>query len=474
MATKPSQAEIERTTALKDASSTDLLNSIALRAGSDYNNVVPQADGTLESLRAIGQAVTEYEPVYQQFMGLLGRIAFTIVKNTMFKNPLAIFKQGYLEYGETIQEIFVQMAEPHQYDELEDLPDWHMLQLEHPDIDQFFHYVNYEIYYKRSFKKREVKQAFLSESGVADLIDRIVQTMYQSASWDEYNITMYMLGRNVLEGRIHSEESDDTNLSEYMGYLRGLSNTMATMTSKYNEFGLPRSTPIEEQVVLVTTWFDGKLDAESLAYAFHDDKADFKQRKILINSFGDLDFQRINKLLSVKKGQYAGRFTQEEIEFLDSFKCFVVDFRYFMIFDCDAEMTNHYNGEKRAWTYWLHQVKVVSSSPVEQAVAIGKNKPVTTGITVSSATITTTNHVWTPAITATVTSDSDFGVDKSVVWSWQSVNPSANLEVKAMNTEQSVIQVRVEGAENGDVITLKATTADGKQSADVTINVEKE
>lgn len=372
MAIKPSKESIEQAKELKNMSSVEKLNLVREMADDSYRERVPKA--TKDNLTDIGMAINTYDPIYSQFMQLMGRIAFTIVRNLNFENPLAKFKRGLLEYGESVQEYFVNLAEPHQYDELEDLDDWHMLKTEKPEIDASYYHVNYEIYYKQTIIRREVKRAFLSQSGVSDLLDRIINTMYVAYAMDEYLIMMYLLAKGYINKTIPTFYADSTNIPVFMGATRGVSGAMTLPSTRYNYAGVENSTEISREVVLINPWFEGQLDAESLAYAFNSGKADFLQKRVVINGFNEINYTRLKKLLSTKKGQIsttaAAVFTDEELTQLAKIKCFIVDEEWFSVWDEDLELTDFYNGEKKGWSYWLHCAKIVGSSPYMPAVCL--------------------------------------------------------------------------------------------------------
>lgn len=374
MAIKPSRETAKNVADIQNAGSIKTLNMIREMADEKYAERVPIALPDGSNLQAIGTAITSYEPVYSQFMGLMGRIAFTIVRSIMFENPLRRFKKGLLEVGESVQEFFVKMVDPNQYDELEDLPDWHMLKLEKPEIEEAYYHVNYEIYYKQSVVKRDVRRAFTRSEGVSELLERIVQTMYTSASYDEYLITMYLLAKNYLDKTVKTYYADDTDLDSFMGKIRGLTGNLTLPSTSYNVAGVENSTDVSKQVVLVNPWFEGKLDAESLAYAFNMGKADYLQSKVVINSFSELNTKRILKLLSIKKAQRTADqtevWTAEEHASLAKIKCFIVDEDWFGIWDEDFQLTDFYNGEKKAWSYWLHVAKIVASGVFQNAVCV--------------------------------------------------------------------------------------------------------
>ena len=87
-----------------NARSVGILNAIRNNASAEYYNAVPRAEDTTESIRAVGQAITAFQPRMNEFVSaLVNRIARVVVTSRMYSNPWAFAKKGLLEYGESIE-----------------------------------------------------------------------------------------------------------------------------------------------------------------------------------------------------------------------------------------------------------------------------------------------------------------------------------------------------------------------------------
>ena len=66
------------------ARSVGIINAIRNNASADYYNAVPAAENTTESIRAVGQAITAYQPRMNEFISaLVNRIARVVVTSRM-------------------------------------------------------------------------------------------------------------------------------------------------------------------------------------------------------------------------------------------------------------------------------------------------------------------------------------------------------------------------------------------------------
>ena len=98
-------------------SSVDILNAIRNSASANYRDYVPAADPSQDSVREIGAIIMNYPVLQNEFLtALVNRIGRVLITSKMYSNPWASFKQGMLEFGETVEEIFVNIAKPFQYD----------------------------------------------------------------------------------------------------------------------------------------------------------------------------------------------------------------------------------------------------------------------------------------------------------------------------------------------------------------------
>ena len=99
-----------------NATSVDILNAIRNSATANYRNYVPAATPDEASIREIGNIIMDFAPLQNEFLNaLVNRIGRVLLTNKMFENPWAAFKKGMLEFGETIEEIFVSISQAFEF-----------------------------------------------------------------------------------------------------------------------------------------------------------------------------------------------------------------------------------------------------------------------------------------------------------------------------------------------------------------------
>lgn len=371
------------------ASSVDILNAIRNNATENYKDYVPAAQPTADSIREIGKVIMQFPALQNEFLSaLVNRIGRVMITSKMYSNPWAMFKKGLLEFGETIEEIFVNIAKPFQFDPA--VAEKKVFERQIPDVRAAFHILNYQKFYKTTIQNDQLRQAFLSWQGITDLIARIVDSMYTGAAYDEFLVMKYMLARNILNGRLYAMQVptvNTDNMKSIIGTVKGVSNSFEFMSTKYNMAGVATYSNKGDQYVIVNSQFDATMDVEVLAAAFNMDKAEFMGHRVMIDSFGDLDTERLN-LLMADDPNYV-EITAAELAALDSVPAVIVDKDWFMLFDNLVQFTEQYNGEGLYWNYWYHVWKTFSASPFANACVFVPGAPSVTSVTVSPDAVTT-------------------------------------------------------------------------------------
>lgn len=438
--------------------SVDVLNAIRNNATQNYRDYVPKATANADSIREIGAIIMDYPALQNEFLSaLVNRIGRVLITSKMYDNPWAMFKKGMLEFGESIEEIFVNMAKPFQFDPA--VAESNVFKREIPDVRAAFHIMNYQKYYKSTVSNDQLRQAFLSWQGITDLIAKIVDAMYTGANYDEFITMKYMLARHIIDGHMYPVEIPvltEANMKQVVAKIKGISNQYEFQSNKYNLAGVYTHTLKRDQYLLINANFDATMDVEVLASAFNMSKAEFMGQRVLVDSFGSLDVERLKVLF--KDDPTFKEPTQDELNALDAIPCVMVDRDWFMIFDNFYNFTEQYNGEGLYWNYWYHVWKTFSVSPFANNALFIPTTPTVTTVTVAPSTVTA-DVGQTVQFTATVTTTGF--APKAVTWSTNSANVDIDSSGKAtINT----------GAK-GSVTVTATSVFDGTKNGTATLTI---
>lgn len=399
-----------------------VLNAIRNSASVNYQEHVPIATADAESVKAIGAVIMDNVNLQNEFLNaLINRIARVVVTSKSYENPWNMFKKGFIEMGETVEEIFIDLIKPFQYDPA--VAENELFKREKPDVKSAFHYINYQKFYKVTIERQTLRKAFLTYDGVTDLITDITKQLYTSMNYDEFQSMKYMLAVTLLNGFVKTIPFDIRGTTDTGAIMfKATSDLFTFMNTDYNPVGVHTLTEKNEQYLIVNSIYNAKMDVDTLATAFNMSKAEFMGHRVVVDSFGKLDIERLAVLFADDPNYI--EIGEDEIKLLDKIPAVLVDENWFQIYDNLLQFTDVENAQGLYWNYFLHAWKTFSVSPFSQAVAFVSGDPAITSVTVTpdaltikkgakaqlSAEVVTTNFAskavnWTSSNTA-VTVDS--------------------------------------------------------------------
>lgn len=364
--------------------SPDVLNAIKNSNSINYQTYVPYATPDADSIRTIGNIIMDSPNLRNEFIStLINRIIEVRITSKLYQNPFAFLKNGYFELGETIQEVFVKLIKPHQYDiETAEKEVW---KREIPDVQSAFHVMNYRKFYKETIEDRQLRQAFLSWDAMDRFIADLVNAIYTSANYDEFMVMKYLIAYQIKMGNMYVEQIPPAtvqNATSIVTTVKALSNNLTFMKTKYNRAGVHTFTRKEDQYIFINSYFEALMGVNVLATSFNMSEAEFMGRRILVDSFADLDIPRLDELF--KDDPTYLHFTPDDLTELEKVPLVTVDRNYFQIYDNMKAFTEIYNPQGLYWNYFYHVWQTFSTSPFSNAVAfVADNNVGVNSITVS-------------------------------------------------------------------------------------------
>ena len=400
-----------------NASTIDILNVIRQNATYEYQQNVPEVT-TANDIPRVGEVIYGTPAFANQFINaLVNRIAIVRMQSATFNNPYSILKKGYIEFGETVEDIFVSIANA--VDFSAEKAQKREFQRTIPDVRSAFHVMNWRVIYPVTIQDEDLRQAFLSMDGVQSLILKIVDSVYTAAEYDEFLLFKYLLIKAISSGKMYPKSiGEGTDLTNAAIEFRGASNLLPFMSSEYNEAGVKTNTPKDRQVIFMDAKFNAQFDVNVLASAFNMEKADFMGRLFLIDNWTDFDNERFAVIRANSDG--IDEVTTAELELLKDVKAVLCDENWFQVYDNNNKFTEKYVASGLYWNYFYHTWKTVSNSPFANAIVF----------VTSNATITL------PA-TITVHIDSKDESDIATVFTMSADFESASLEPQNVNFVQT-------------------------------------
>ena len=358
-----------------NASTLDILNTIRQNASYEYQSLVPEVTSA-HDIPAVGEVLYGYPALANQFLNaLVNRIALVQVKSSLYNNPYARLKKGYLEFGETIEEVFVEIAKAREFSAEKAAA--RELKRTLPDVRSAFHTMNWKVQYPVTIQDEDLRMAFLSINGVQDLISKIIDAVYTGAEYDEFLLFKYLMIKAISHGMMKPVSiGDGTDMKDAAVAFRATSNNMTFLKTTYNMNGVHTKTDKANQIIFMDSTYNAKYDVNVLASAFNMDKAEFMGSLYLIDDWTTFDNDRFAEIRA--NSDMLEEVTSEELSLLNNVKAVIVDEEWFQVYDNQTKFTEVYVSSGEYWNYNLTIWKTVSSSPFSNAVVF----------VTSSATIT--------------------------------------------------------------------------------------
>ena len=352
-----------------NASTVDILNVIRANASLAYHSQVP-AITQVTDIPKVGEVIYGTPASANEFINaLVNRIALVRVQSATFNNPYAMLKKGYLDYGESVEEIFVNIAKVFEFSQ--EKAEARELKQYKPDVKSAFHTMNWRVVYPISVSDEELRMAFLSAEGVTDLIARIVDSVYTAANYDEYLLFKYMLIKAVTGGVMKPVGVNNSDAKNWAKAFRGTSNMLPFMKKEFNSAGVQNTTPKDRQVIFMDAQFNADFDVDVLSAAFNMDKADFMGRLHLIDDWTTFDNDRFEVIRENSDG--IEEVTAQELALMQNVKAVILDEEWFQVYDNLARFTEKFVASGLRWNYFYHTWKIISSSPYANAVVFVLN-----------------------------------------------------------------------------------------------------
>lgn len=347
-----------------NASTIDILNTIRANATYEYQQVVPEIESANEIPR-VGEVLYGYPALANQFINaLVNRIALVRVKSATFNNAYAQLKKGYLEFGETVEEVFVEIAKAREFSA--EKAEAREFKRTLPDVRTAFHVMNWRAQYPITIQDEDLRMAFQSINGVQDLIAKIIDSVYTAAEYDEYLLFKYLMIKAISHGKMHPVSIGTGEMKDAAVAFRGTSNMMTFLKTQYNASGVHTATPKSDQYIFMDAMYNASYDVNVLASAFNMDRADFSGKLMLIDDWTSFDNDRFEEIR--KNSDMIEEVTTEELALLRDVKAVLVDGEWFQVYDNIIKFTEVYVSSGLYWNYNLNIWKTVSSSPFSNAI----------------------------------------------------------------------------------------------------------
>ena len=252
----------------------------------------------------------DYPNVKNAFINTLtNKVAKSVIFSKIYSNPLKELKKGKVEYGESIEELFVQMAMAKNFGEnWEDSnsPEADLIRKLKPKVTAMYITVNFDKKYKTTVMDKQLRKAFVNEYGLSNLVMQIVASITSQAEYQEFLATKGVMLNLVAECKnksLDAEHKTESDASLPIGtvvkqtpYIRqattakdlvqGIREEVGNMKFPSNKYNLAKElnwVNPEDLVLMTTPSVSADIDVNVLASAFNVSSTDVTTRTILVD-----------------------------------------------------------------------------------------------------------------------------------------------------------------------------------------------
>lgn len=317
------------------ATNQNILNAVRADATADFQSRIPQA--VSDNLQTVYDALMNYAPARNEFVNsLITRIGLQTVDSNTFRNPLALYKKDPMRYGMTHEETYVNMAKGYEYNSNADA-EFSLKEFE-SYIMTIFHNINLKMQYPVTVTYDNLRNAFLSETGIRDLVSAKMESCISGAELDEYTAMKGLIDtgyeKNVLPAVHVDEVVNETTAKELLAQIKQAVGEFKFPNPANNIVGATSSSPASNLIFITTPKVNARISVDALAYAFNLDKADVEVRTVVVDSFSHPAIQGV-----------------------------LLDVRFFNCRDQFREMTSQQLANILKWNYFYTMVEMISASP---------------------------------------------------------------------------------------------------------------
>lgn len=229
---------------------------------------------------------SDYQAIANQFLEALhNKVLYQTVASMNFSNPFKQFDSFPINYGDTIENIFVEMPKGYAFNKDATDPFTKVV----PSVKALYASINYELQYATTVEDALLRRACLSEYGFMGLIDSVLAQLAKSMSLDEYFATIAMLNNKDIYANgfeTLSVSGDDSAVAKAVTQkiVDTVSSFKLPMTSN-NKLGVMQVSNPSDVLLIIKYGLLNSINLDYLAGVYNLSKVDLVKRIIEVDGF---------------------------------------------------------------------------------------------------------------------------------------------------------------------------------------------
>ena len=229
---------------------------------------------------------TSFSATANQFLqALVNKILYQSVESMDFTNPFKKFDGRPINFGDSIENIFVELPKGYAFDKDATDPFTKVV----PSVKTLYASINYEMQYALTIQDSLLRRAAISEYGFMNLIDSLLASLTKSMDFDEYKATLNMLDNEDLYANGIEEltkTGDATQDAKMMTdtIINAVSAFKIPMTAN-NKMGVTNASRPENCLLVIKYGLLNQINLDYLTGVFNLSKVDLIKNIIEVDGF---------------------------------------------------------------------------------------------------------------------------------------------------------------------------------------------
>lgn len=412
------------------------------------------------AIKNIGNAIMGYEPLRNAYYEtIINKFALSILFSKEFTDQYSFMDRGMLRLGETVEGIYVDIAQVMGYDP--DKAEGRELKRYDGDVHTAYASMNWQKLYPISISEENARMAFMSWEALGNFIRGLVESLYNAMRYDHSIMKHYAICRAIVNGAFPAvsiaDMTDVTTAQANTISVRAAINDMTLVQTKYNPAGVHNFDSYEDLYIITDNINRAYVDVMVDANAFNLEKVNWLGHVITSWPFYQHDEKRLAELIEDYEP-----FTDYELTLLKSVPFVVVARDAMEMYINHREMGATPVRSGVYTNYFLNDWDTLVMWPWAQRMCFTTGDSSITSVAISPTTATLTagaSMMFDASVTASGV------IDKSVTYS---VTGNVSAKTKILGN-----QLIVGKDETATTLTVTATCdADTGKTAKATVTVK--
>lgn len=229
-----------------------------------------------------GVNATGYTPDVQEDLGMINKIAHSIIRNVEAFDPLNVFNKLPVDKGTTVEQVVVGLAEATAYNKDGGATEFFENYPPNMSVRYFDDYKH--LIFPVDIKRNEIRKVLTKDNGVEELATKIVASLTEGDKYDKFTRTKGLL-KWARDNSIFKKLTDvtKTNYTEILLTIKNAVSGMKFVNADYNTSGLKRRTRNEDIFIIMPYTVKNSIDVNELAGVFNLSKAEIENKIIEID-----------------------------------------------------------------------------------------------------------------------------------------------------------------------------------------------